>query len=71
MKVRKRNLPDGWYPASAAETTRMIESLYARIEPRKSNVIAGIVPHAGWAFSGAAALEVFLSVLGPIDTCVV
>lgn len=75
MKIRQRVLPPGWYPGTEEETRETIE-LYLRdfggraaIEASES--IAGVVPHAGWEFSGRTALEVFLRLRRPVDTIVV
>jgi AmmeMemoRadiSam system protein B len=71
MKTRRRCLPAGWYPAAPAETMREIEELRRRATPQPGRAWAGIAPHAGWHYSGRAALSVLLSVAGPVDTCVV
>jgi AmmeMemoRadiSam system protein B len=71
MKLRKRILPPGWYPHDEASTRRKIESLKSGFSSQKKKVIAGVVPHAGWEYSGRAALEVILTVKGPVDTCVI
>ena len=71
METRRRSLPVGWYPEGKAETERKIEALWKEAAPQPGRVWAGIVPHAGWAFSGRAALEVVLSVREPVDAFVV
>jgi AmmeMemoRadiSam system protein B len=59
MKVRKRQLPVGWYPEGKRQTVAKIEELLARLpEKGQSRGVAGIAPHAGWEFSGAIALDV-------------
>ncbi len=79
MSVRKRFLPPGWYPGSAAETLQEIASMGrgeaapgpwagGDEEPR---ACAGIVPHAGWHFSGRLALEVLSVLCRGIDTMVI
>ncbi|NWG04604.1 MAG: AmmeMemoRadiSam system protein B [Syntrophaceae bacterium] len=62
MDRRKRALPRGWYPVEKKECQREIESYIEGWEP--SNVpitkgLGGIVPHAGWYFSGKLAARVF------------
>ncbi|MBN2353458.1 MAG: AmmeMemoRadiSam system protein B [Spirochaetales bacterium] len=71
METRPRSLPSGWYPGGRTETERKIEALWKKTSPRPERAWAGIVPHAGWDYSGRAALEVILSVRGPVDTWVV
>jgi AmmeMemoRadiSam system protein B len=71
MKTRRRSLPGGWYPEGKADTIQKIESLRLGIAPRPETAWAGIVPHAGWDYSGRAALAAVLSIKGPVDTCVV
>jgi MEMO1 family protein len=53
--MRKRVLPRGWYPASAAECNRDIDDFLAGFTPPEGLWRGGIAPHAGWFFSGRAA----------------
>jgi len=83
MTVRKRCLPPGWYPGGEAETRREIEEMLAgregsgpagaRTSARAGNTraVAGIVPHAGWHFSGRLALDVLSILCRGIDTIVI
>ena len=83
MTVRKRCLPPGWYPGGEAETRREIEGMLAgregsgpagaRTVARAGNTraVAGIVPHAGWHFSGRLALDVLSILCRGIDTIVI
>ena len=75
MKIRQRVLPPGWYPGTEEETRETIErylrDLGGRAAIDGSEGIAGVVPHAGWEFSGRTALEVFLHIRKPVDTIVV
>jgi AmmeMemoRadiSam system protein B len=71
MRLRRRCLPEGWYPRNRTDTVRSIDSLSSSVSIKKKPCRAGIVPHAGWDFSGKAALSVVLSVEEPVDTCVV
>ncbi len=61
MSLRKRSLPRGWYPADKKECQREIESFLEGWSPSLSlkTVRGGIVPHAGWYFSGRLAARVF------------
>ncbi|MCK9375741.1 MAG: AmmeMemoRadiSam system protein B [Syntrophobacterales bacterium] len=61
MRIRERMLPAGWYPASASACKAEIEQFIAGSPPLPTGttVFGGIVPHAGWHFSGKAAARVF------------
>ncbi|MGO9122917.1 MAG: AmmeMemoRadiSam system protein B [Desulfomonilaceae bacterium] len=62
MKVRSRSLPTGWYPDSAVECKREIDDFLRGFTPPEGSWIGGVVPHAGWYFSGKLAARV-ISVL--------
>jgi MEMO1 family protein len=70
MRVRKRYLPPGWYPGSAAETREAIAVL-SPPAGRAADSVAGVVPHAGWEFSGRLAFEVFCTFPRTVDTIVI
>ena len=61
MRIRERLLPAGWYPGSAGGCRAEIEPYVAGVAPLPpgARVLGGIVPHAGWYFSGKAAARVF------------
>src|SRR4030042_1630641 len=62
MDRRKRALPRGWYPADKKECQREIESYLEGWSPSPFQLtkgLGGIVPHAGWYFSGKLAARVF------------
>ena len=64
MNRRKRALPRGWYPADKNECQREIESYLEGWTPSQLQLtkgLGGIVPHAGWYFSGKLATRVFHS----------
>jgi len=54
-------LPPGWYPGSKSECLAAIEQMVAGVKPLPpgTRVMGGIVPHAGWYFSGKLAARVF------------
>ncbi len=54
MTVRKPDFAGAWYPGNAAECRRLIDSYKdsARPCPEGMEPVGGIVPHAGWVFSG-------------------
>ena len=61
MAKRDRSLPRGWYPFDRKDCERDIESFLAGWSPpsRLSEAgTGGIVPHAGWFFSGKIAARV-------------
>jgi len=62
MSVRERTLPRGWYPADRKTCEREIQSFLAGWSPPSATSGAGcggVVPHAGWFFSGKLAARVF------------
>ena len=61
MRVRERMLPPGWYPGSKGGCVADIERFVAGVSPLAAGakVYGGIVPHAGWTYSGKAAAKVF------------
>jgi AmmeMemoRadiSam system protein B len=71
MNVRKRYLPTGWYPQDQADAAAKIKLLEENGPGHKLDVVAAVVPHAGWEFSGAAAASVFCSIKNKPDTVVV
>jgi len=61
IKVRKAMLAGSWYPASASECEKEINNFLndATVSPSSKNKLTGgIVPHAGWYFSGSIACNV-------------
>jgi len=60
--VRPAAFAGSWYPARAADCARDIHRFLAGAEPpetqREATLVGGIVPHAGWAYSGALACRV-------------
>jgi len=64
MNRRKRGLPRGWYPVDKKECQREIESYIEGWSPSQLQLtkgLGGIVPHAGWYFSGKLAARVLYS----------
>jgi len=61
MRTRERMLPIGWYPASEQGCKAEIDKFVAGVSPLPAGtrVFGGIVPHAGWYFSGKLAARVF------------
>lgn len=64
MSLRKAFRAGSFYPADARSCHRQIEECLGQYEPPTlpEKVVAGIVPHAGWMFSGPTAAKVYKSV---------
>jgi len=61
MKIRKAELAGSWYPRSASECEKQIRAFIRAVEdppPSQKPLVGGIVPHAGWYFSGSIACNV-------------
>ena len=76
MEIRKPVLAGSWYPGTAEACRREIEGFLdapGMAEPADRALTGGIVPHAGWFFSGDVACNVIARVArGPApDTVVV
>ncbi len=54
-------LPPGWYPGSQSGCISEIDSFVAGVKPLPAGtkVYGGMMPHAGWFFSGKLAAQVF------------
>jgi len=61
MSKRKRSLPRGWYPFDGKDCRKEMESYLEGWSPPSLSIegFGGIVPHAGWYFSGKLATRVF------------
>ena len=75
MAVRKMSLPPGWYPRDEREIDVLLRrwggNEKSGSENRsRANGAAGVVPHAGWAFSGALAYRV-ISALRDADLVII
>ena len=60
--ARKSDLAGSWYPGSASDCRQVIEEFEGQSLPCVSgekNMLGGIVPHAGWFYSGAITCNVF------------
>jgi MEMO1 family protein len=61
MGIRKADFAGSWYPGTESECRRVIETfLHDAIPctPFKNGMLGGIVPHAGWYYSGHIAFNV-------------
>jgi hypothetical protein len=71
MQIRKPVVAGQFYPEEADECLAQIRECFAshaRSESLPDSVVAGIVPHAGWVFSGSLAAMVFSAVRQRRDT---
>ena len=61
MTIRRRTLPVGWYPGSGQECQSELAAFVAGVKPLPTGttVYGGVMPHAGWYFSGRLAARVF------------
>lgn len=64
MKVRRAYRAGSFYPADGQGCRELIAECLGAYQPpaEPPRVVAGIVPHAGWVFSGPTAAKVFRSV---------
>ncbi|MDC7240584.1 MAG: AmmeMemoRadiSam system protein B [Spirochaetales bacterium] len=70
MDQRKMMLPDGWYPHSQAAAENRIKNWEKLNDKTAAVPAAGIVPHAGWDFSGAIAWKIISAIPGDTDLVV-
>ena len=68
MNIRKPSFAGSWYPARASECEAEIRQFLSdatRMEDLpEANHLGGIVPHAGWYFSGSLACRVIAALRG-------
>jgi len=64
MRVRSPVVAGRFYPHRRADCVREIESCLPQRLPSglPSPIVAGIVPHAGWSFSGPTAAQVYAAI---------
>jgi AmmeMemoRadiSam system protein B len=75
MNRRKRSLPRGWYPWDEKDCKKEIDSFLEGWSPLHLPIkgLGGIIPHAGWYFSGRLSARVFSSLksVGKVELVVV
>lgn len=76
MGVRRADFAGSWYPGRASECREMIQEFLGDTDPCPGGAeqsVGGIVPHAGWVFSGRIACRVIacLSRTAQADTCLI
>ncbi|HIQ01456.1 MAG TPA: AmmeMemoRadiSam system protein B [Anaerolineales bacterium] len=64
MRVRRPVVAGQFYPADRAGCVRMIEECLPQRLPDglPERIVAGVVPHAGWVYSGPTAAKVFAAI---------
>ena len=74
MQKRPAHFAGSWYPSNGNECRKTIETMCKDEKPAddSNTPIGGIVPHAGWYFSGELACKLFqqLAVTDPPDLMV-
>ncbi len=76
MELRRADLAGAWYPGTRSDCVGAIEEMSNACLPcpeDEKNGVGGIVPHAGWAYSGQIACNVIkcLAQKSPPDTCLI
>ena len=76
MGVRRADFAGSWYPGKASDCREMIEKFSQSVVPCPSSggeKVGGIVPHAGWVYSGRIACSVLkcLTEASETDTFVI
>ena len=73
--IRKADFAGSWYPGNESECRKTIEEFSeASLScPNEEKAIGGIVPHAGWFYSGKIACNVIkcLNYFDEPDTCII
>ena len=67
--VRRPMFAGSWYPSSASDCEREITGFLAegkKLKPPDRKLVGGIVPHAGWYYSGSIACNVISSLKSEI-----
>ncbi len=71
MSVRKMKLPEGWYPHDKKGIEEFIREWNTKGETYSNSSIAGIVPHAGWYFSGRSAWNIISRIPANCTTVII
>ena len=76
VDVRRADLAGSWYPGRESACSKAIEEFSGSSRPcpgEPNTAVGGIVPHAGWAFSGKIACNVIkcLNHGSDPDTCII
>jgi len=73
VNIRRRALPEGWYPSSKEEILRLLSEWRPGFRSKTGfdSVIGGIVPHAGWDYCGFMIAEVINLLQKNLETVVI
>lgn len=75
MEVRRAEFAGSWYPGRKGDCLEVMEEFERSAFPcskEKGMAVGGIVPHAGWYYSGRLAFSVFRCLAGTeADTCLI
>ena len=76
VKMRRSLFAGSWYPDNAAGCEKEINAFLKEVDytpPADRSLVGGIVPHAGWYFSGSIACNVIhlLKEAKPTDVVVI
>jgi len=69
--LRKAYFSGSWYPGSDSEVRKQLEKWNSRLPVFDKEIHSGIVPHAGWYFSGEMAFDVIRRFPKDLDLLVV
>ena len=76
METRRADFAGAWYPGNKSECRRAIEEFVTSGKPCPAgmeDVVGGILPHAGWLYSGRIACNVIRCLNRQVkpDTCII
>ncbi len=69
-KIKKSSFTGNWYPSSEKDVHLQLKKWDHELGNFERNIISGIVPHAGWYFSGIYAYDVMRRISREIETIV-
>lgn len=70
MHIRSPVVAGTFYPSNISELNSCIEKFFSKVKVKQKNVIAAVVPHAGYMYCGKTAAKVFKTIKNNFD-CVV
>jgi len=69
LKIRKRNLSEGWYPNSSDQVKKLVNTWSS--DKKYGKTLASIVPHAGWSYCGKLIVRTLETFSDNLDCIVV
>ena len=70
MRIRKRLLPEGWYPSDANTAAQELAG-FERPSNHNASAVTCLVPHASWYFSGGIAFRAIQQLRHDVDCVLV